>query len=160
GAGRRGGIRPAHPHRDPARRHPAAPGGSAPGRGARPGGTSAPRWCGTPRRSAGAPAGGGGAAVTVRLHSPEGRGVLLASVVGSGMAFLDGTVVTVALPALGRSLHTDLAGLQWTINAYLVTLSAFLLTGGGLGDRLGRKNVFSAGVVGFAAASVLCGLAG
>src|SRR5262249_58649507 len=104
--------------------------------------------------------GGGGAAVTVRLHSSEGRGVLLASVVGSGMACLDGTVVTVALPALGRSLQTDLAGLQWTINAYLLTLSAFLLTGGGLGDRLGRKNVFSVGVVGFALASVLCGLAG
>jgi len=86
--------------------------------------------------------------------------VLLASIVGSGMAFLDGTVVTVALPALGRSLQTDLAGLQWTINAYLLTLSAFLLTGGGLGDRLGRKNVFSVGVVGFALASVLCGLAG
>jgi EmrB/QacA subfamily drug resistance transporter len=98
--------------------------------------------------------------MTVRLHSAQGKGVLLASVVGSGMAFLDSTVVNVALPAVGRSLHTDLAGLQWTVNAYLLTLSAFLLSGGGLGDRLGRRRVFSAGVLGFAAASVLCGLAG
>lgn len=98
--------------------------------------------------------------MTVRLHSAQGKGVLLASVVGSGMAFLDSTVVNVALPAVGRSLHTDLAGLQWTVNAYLLTLSAFLLSGGGLGDRLGRKRMFSVGVVGFAAASVLCGLAG
>lgn len=98
--------------------------------------------------------------MTVRLHSAQGRGMLLASVVASGMAFIDGTAVTVALPALGRSLHTDLAGLQWTVNAYLLTLSAFLLSGGALGDHLGRKRVFCLGVVGFAGASVLCGMAG
>jgi EmrB/QacA subfamily drug resistance transporter len=97
--------------------------------------------------------------LSVRLHSAEGRGVLLASMLGSGMAFLEVTAVNVALPALGRSLHADLAGLQWTVNAYLLTLSAFLLTGGGLGDRLGRKRVFSVGVLGFAGTSVLCGLA-
>jgi EmrB/QacA subfamily drug resistance transporter len=78
---------------------------------------------------------------------------------GSGMAFLEVTTVNIALPALGRSLHADLAGLQWAANAYLLTLSAFLLTGGALGDRLGRKRVFSAGVVGFAGTSALCGLA-
>jgi MFS family permease len=97
--------------------------------------------------------------VSVRLHSTEGRGILLASVVGSGMAFLEGTVVNVALPALGRSLHTDLAGLQWTVNAYLLTLSALLLSGGALGDHFGRRAVFGVGVVGFTVASVLCGIA-
>lgn len=97
--------------------------------------------------------------MTVRLSSPRGRGVLLASIVGSGMAFLDSTVVNVALPALGRALGADLAGLQWTLDAYLLTLCAFLLTGGSLGDRLGRKPMFELGVLGFAAASLLCALA-
>jgi len=97
--------------------------------------------------------------VSVPLASSRGRGILLASIVGSGMAFLDGTVVNVALPALGRSLGADLAGLQWTLDAYLVTLCAFLLTGGSLGDRLGRRLMFELGAVGFAGASLLCGLA-
>jgi len=97
--------------------------------------------------------------VSVPLRSPAGRGVLLASIVGSGMAFLDSTVVNVALPALGRGLGTDLAGLQWTIDAYLLTLCAFLLLGGSLGDRLGRKRMFEVGVIGFSLASVLCGAA-
>ena len=97
--------------------------------------------------------------MSVPLSSPRGRGILLASIVGSGMAFLDGTVVNVALPALARGLGADLAGLQWTLDAYLLTLCAFLLTGGSLGDRLGRKPMFELGVVGFAGASLLCGLA-
>ncbi|HET9037059.1 MAG TPA: MFS transporter [Myxococcaceae bacterium] len=97
--------------------------------------------------------------MTVPLRSRLGRGILLASVVGSGMAFLDSTVVNVALPTLGRSLGADLAGLQWTLDAYLLTLCAFLLVGGSLGDRLGRKRMFEFGVVGFAAASLLCALA-
>jgi len=83
--------------------------------------------------------------MSVPLASSRGRGILLASIVGSGMAFLDGTVVNVALPALGRSLGADLAGLQWTLDAYLVTLCAFLLTGGSLGDRLGRRLMFELG---------------
>jgi len=94
--------------------------------------------------------------MSVPLASARGRGILLASIVGSGMAFLDGTVVNVALPALARGLGADLAGLQWTVDAYLLTLCAFLLTGGSLGDRLGRKPMFELGVVGFAGASVLC----
>ena len=98
--------------------------------------------------------------MSVRLHSAQGRGVLLASILGSGMAFLEVTAVNVALPALGHSLHANLADLQWTANAYLLTLSALLLTGGALGDRMGRKRVFSAGVLGFAVTSALCGLAG
>ncbi len=97
--------------------------------------------------------------MSVPLSSPQGRGVLLASIVGSGMAFLDSTAVNVALPALGRALGADLAGLQWTLDAYLLTLCAFLLVGGSLGDRLGRKPVFELGVLGFAAASLLCALA-
>ena len=96
--------------------------------------------------------------MTVPLRSSRGRGILLASILGSGMAFLDGTVVNVALPALARGLGADLAGLQWTLDAYLLTLCAFLLTGGSLGDRLGRRPMFSVGVIGFAGASLLCGL--
>ena len=75
------------------------------------------------------------------------------------MAFLDGTVVNVALPAMAEDLHADLADLQWVIDAYLVTLTALLLLGGALGDRYGRRRVFIVGVVGFAAASALCGAA-
>ena len=97
--------------------------------------------------------------MSVPLASSRGRGILLASIVGSGMAFLDGTVVNVALPALARGLGADLAGLQWTLDAYLLTLCAFLLTGGSLGDRLGRRPMFELGAVGFAGASLLCGVA-
>src|SRR5262245_33937739 len=75
------------------------------------------------------------------------------------MAFLDATVVNVALPAIGRDLDTGLAGLQWVLDAYLVALTALLLLGGMLGDRLGRLRVFRAGVYGFTIASVLCGIA-
>src|SRR4051794_2132520 len=75
------------------------------------------------------------------------------------MAFLDSTVVNVALPAIGTSLHTGLAGLAWTINGYTLTLAALILLGGSLGDRLGRRRVFLVGVWWFAVASLLCGLA-
>jgi EmrB/QacA subfamily drug resistance transporter len=75
------------------------------------------------------------------------------------MAFLDATVVNIALPAIGRDLGTDLAGLQWTVNAYTLTLASFILLGGAAGDRFGRRRVFTIGVVWFAAASLLCGLA-
>ena len=72
------------------------------------------------------------------------------------MAFLDGTVVNIALPRIGTDLGIGLSGLQWTVNAYTLTLSGFLLLGGSLGDRYGRKRVFLIGVVWFAAASLLC----
>ena len=75
------------------------------------------------------------------------------------MAFLDGTVVNVALPAIRADLEMDTTGLQWTVDAYLVTLSALVLLGGSLGDLYGRRRVFIAGLAGFVAASVLCGLA-
>ncbi|WP_203871955.1 MFS transporter [Planomonospora parontospora] len=95
----------------------------------------------------------------IRFASPAGRWVLLATVLGSGIALLDGTVVNVALPALGADLDGGMAGLQWTVNAYTLTLAGLILLGGALGDRYGRRRVFLAGVVWFALASALCGLA-
>jgi EmrB/QacA subfamily drug resistance transporter len=93
------------------------------------------------------------------LRSRQGRGVLAATIVGSGMAMLDGTVVNVALPRIGRNLHAGLTALQWTVNAYTLTLSGFLLLGGALGDRLGRRRIYLVGVVWFTIASVGCALA-
>ena len=95
----------------------------------------------------------------VRLRSGPGRWILLATVLGSGMALLDATVVNVALPALARDLDADMADLQWTVNAYTLTLAGFILLGGSLGDRFGRRRIFLLGVVWFAAASALCGAA-
>ncbi|MEV7079751.1 MFS transporter [Streptomyces sp. NPDC093516] len=95
----------------------------------------------------------------VRLASPRGRWILLTTVLGSSMALLDSTVVNVALPRIGRDLDADLAALQWTVNAYMVTLAGLILLGGALGDRFGRRKVFVVGVVWFAVASLLCGLA-
>jgi EmrB/QacA subfamily drug resistance transporter len=85
--------------------------------------------------------------------------VLLAVVCGSGMAMLDGTALNVALPTIGRELHVEFAGLQWMVNAYALTLAGFLLLGGSLGDRLGRRRIFAIGVAWFAVGSVLSGLA-
>jgi EmrB/QacA subfamily drug resistance transporter len=85
--------------------------------------------------------------------------VLLATVLGSGIAFLDATVVNVALPTIGEELDAGIAGLQWVVNAYTLTLSGFLLLGGSLGDHYGRRRVFVIGTIWFAAASLLCGLA-
>lgn len=98
-------------------------------------------------------------APAVRLGTPTGRAVLLTAVLGSGMAMLDSTVVNVALPHIGRDLGADLAVLQWTVNAYMLTLAGLLLLGGALGDRFGRRRVFVIGVVWFAIASLLCGIA-
>ncbi|HEY6276818.1 MAG TPA: MFS transporter [Streptosporangiaceae bacterium] len=95
----------------------------------------------------------------IRLAEPRGRWVLAAAVLGSSMAMLDGTVVNVALPTIGRQLHTTLAGLQWTVTAYTLTLAGLILIGGSLGDRLGRRRIFLIGVIWFALASALCGLA-
>ncbi|MFI6337713.1 MFS transporter [Streptomyces sp. NPDC050535] len=95
----------------------------------------------------------------VRISSPAGKWILLTTVLGSSMAMLDSTVVNVALPRIGRDLDADLAALQWTVNAYMLTLAGLILLGGSLGDRFGRRKVFVIGVVWFAAASLLCGLA-
>ncbi len=101
----------------------------------------------------------GGARGLLRYGQPAGRWVLLATVLGSGMAFIDATVVNIALPQIGDDLGDSAAGLQWVVNAYTLTLAAFILLGGSLGDRLGRRRVFLVGVGGFAVASLLCGLA-
>jgi EmrB/QacA subfamily drug resistance transporter len=93
------------------------------------------------------------------VRSTRGRWVLATTVLGSGVAFLDATVVNVALPRIGRDLHVGLADLQWTSIAYTLTLSAFLLLGGALGDRYGRRRVFVVGLGWFAIASLACGLA-
>src|SRR5664279_3175071 len=95
----------------------------------------------------------------VRLGEASGRWVLVAAVLGSGLAGIDATVVNVALPSLGRDLHAGFAGLQWTLNGYTLTLAALILLGGSLGDRFGRRRVFVLGVAWFALASALCALA-
>jgi EmrB/QacA subfamily drug resistance transporter len=94
------------------------------------------------------------------LGSARGRWVLAAMVLGSGLAMLDSTVVNIAGPSMARDLHVGVSGLQWIINGYTLTLSAFLLLGGALGDRFGRRRVFMIGVAWFTAASIACGLAG
>src|SRR4051794_34362275 len=95
----------------------------------------------------------------IEYSSAAGRGVVLAAVLGSGMAMLDGTVVNVALKTIGKDLDASLAELQWITNAYLLLLASLILLGGALGDRVGRRRVFLIGVVWFAVASVLCGIA-
>ena len=88
-----------------------------------------------------------------------GRWVLAVTILGSGMAFIDGTVVNVALPALQVSLGATLRQAQWVVEAYALFLAALLLVGGALGDRFSRRMVFVAGVAVFALASAWCGLA-
>jgi EmrB/QacA subfamily drug resistance transporter len=93
------------------------------------------------------------------LASAGARWLIAATVLGSGVAMLDGTVVNVALPTIGRELGADLTGQQWVLDGYLLTLSALLLSGGAAGDRYGRRRVFLAGLAIFTAASLACGLA-
>ncbi|MBA2261919.1 MAG: MFS transporter, partial [Solirubrobacterales bacterium] len=95
----------------------------------------------------------------VAWGTARGRWVLGVTVLGSALGFLDATVVNVALPAIGEDLEAGVAGLQWTVNGYLLTLSALILLGGALADRLGRRRMFVAGVLWFTAASLLCALA-
>src|SRR5450432_1728578 len=95
----------------------------------------------------------------ISYGSAKGRWVLLATILASGIAQLDATVVNVALPRIGKNLHVGLTGLQWTVNAYTLTLSGLLLLGGSLGDRLGRRRIFVFGVIWFTAASLGCAVA-
>src|SRR4051812_34373188 len=90
---------------------------------------------------------------------PSQKWVLAATILGSSMAFIDGTVVNVALPALQTDLNASLTDVQWVVEAYALLLSAFLLVGGSLGDHYGRRRIFLIGVAIFAAASAWCGLA-
>ncbi|WP_043446628.1 MFS transporter [Arthrobacter sp. L77] len=95
----------------------------------------------------------------IRVKTASGRWILLATVLGSGIAGIDATVVNIALPTIGLDLGTDFAALQWMVTGYTLTLASFILLGGSLGDRFGRRRIFIVGVVWFAVASLLCGLA-
>jgi EmrB/QacA subfamily drug resistance transporter len=99
------------------------------------------------------------AAPTLSYSSAPGRWVLVITVLGSGIASLDATVVNIALPTIGRDFNTGIAALQWVMTGYTLTLAAFLLIGGSLGDRLGRRKVYLIGIVWFAVASMACGFA-
>ncbi|MFD4250482.1 MFS transporter [Amycolatopsis thermoflava] len=99
------------------------------------------------------------AETSLRYGQAAGRWVLFATVLGSGITFLDATVVNIALPKIGSDLEASTAGLQWTINGYTLSLAALILLGGSLGDRFGRRRIFVLGVSWFAIASLLCGLA-
>ncbi|MDQ4052404.1 MAG: MFS transporter [Actinomycetota bacterium] len=95
----------------------------------------------------------------VRLRTPTGRAVVVAAALGSGMAFLDGTIVNVALKRIGEDLDASLAELQWITNGYLLSLASLILLGGSLGDRFGRRRVFVIGTSWFALASLVCAVA-
>jgi EmrB/QacA subfamily drug resistance transporter len=95
----------------------------------------------------------------LQFGSTAGRWVIAASVLGSGIAAIDATVVGVALPAIGREFQVGVAALQWVVSGYFLTLASFLLLSGSLSDRFGRKRLFCIGVVGFAVSSAACGLA-
>ncbi len=96
---------------------------------------------------------------TALCNKSAGRWVLAATILGSSMAFIDGTVVNVALPALQTDLGATVAQVQWVVEAYALFLAALLLVGGSLGDHYGRRRMYAAGVGLFALASVWCGLA-
>ncbi|HLI33204.1 MAG TPA: DHA2 family efflux MFS transporter permease subunit [Solirubrobacteraceae bacterium] len=92
------------------------------------------------------------------LSSPAGRWLLAAAVLGSGMVFLDGTVVNVALPRIGTALRASTSALQWVLDGYLLTLTSLITLGGALGDRYGRRRVFAIGATLFAVSSLLCAM--
>src|ERR1700727_3843704 len=95
----------------------------------------------------------------LRLSTARGHWVVAATVLGSGMAALDATVVGIAIPAIGRDFHAGVTSLQWVVDAYTLSLAGLLLLGGTLGDRYGRRTVFLIGTAWFALASLLCGVA-
>ena len=86
------------------------------------------------------------------------RLTLAATILGSSMAFIDGSVVNIALPAIQQALHADAASVQWIVNAYLLLLGALVLTGGSAADRYGRRRIFLTGIALFTMASIACGL--
>ena len=96
---------------------------------------------------------------SVRLASTAGRWVLAVAVLGEAMVLLEATVVNVALPAISRDLGGGVAGLQWTLNGYVLTLAALILPAGSLSDLYGRRRMFTLGVAAFVAASALCAAA-
>src|ERR1019366_1641335 len=88
-----------------------------------------------------------------------GTWVLVATILGSSMAFIDGSVVNVALPALQRAFNATSGEVQWVMEGYSLFLAALILVGGSLGDTFGRRRIFAAGIILFALSSILCGLA-
>src|SRR5713226_905818 len=96
---------------------------------------------------------------TAPCGKARGRWILAATILGSSMVFIDGTVVNVALPALQANLNATSVDVQWVVESYALFLAALLLLGGSLGDHFGRKRIYAIGVVVFAAASIWCGLA-
>ena len=100
-----------------------------------------------------------GGGVAVRLDQARGKAVLFATVTGSTVGLITATIVNVALPAIGSAFHVGVAGRQWVVTGYLLTLSALILLGGALGDRFGRRRVYVIGLVWYTVASVLCALA-
>src|SRR5450759_884371 len=94
----------------------------------------------------------------IRLSSAAGKWVIAATALGSGMIFLDGIVVNVALPRIQSDLSSPLSGLEWILNSYTLMLAALLLLGGSLGDIYGRKRAFLLGLAIFTLASIACGL--
>lgn len=98
-------------------------------------------------------------ASSIGLSSSSGRWLIVAAALGSGVAFLDGSVVNVALPAISRDVGGGFSTVQWVLDGYLLSLSALLLLGGALGDRLGRRRIFLVGLGLFTVASLGCGLA-
>jgi EmrB/QacA subfamily drug resistance transporter len=96
---------------------------------------------------------------TVALRSPAGKWIMVSAILASSMAFIDGTALNVVLPALQQSLKATGTDLFWMLNAYLLMLASLILIGGSMGDKLGRKKVFMAGILIFMAGSVACGFA-
>jgi EmrB/QacA subfamily drug resistance transporter len=94
----------------------------------------------------------------MRYGTAPGRWIIAATVLGSGMASIDATVVGIALPSIGRDLHTSLSELQWVVSGYMLTLAALLLPSGALGDQFGRRRIFNLGVVWFTITSAACAL--
>src|ERR1700684_503025 len=97
--------------------------------------------------------------MALRDEATVKRITLVACILGSGIALLDGTVVNVALPTIQRALGGGLAAQQWVVNGYLLTLGSLILVGGSLGDLYGERNVFAVGVGGFGIASAICAAA-
>src|SRR3979490_2395466 len=96
---------------------------------------------------------------TVALKSAEGKWIMVSAILASAMAFIDSTALNVVLPSLQKSLNATGADLFWLLNAYLLMLASLILIGGSLGDKLGRKKIFMAGIVIFMAGSATCGVA-
>src|SRR5437762_4609155 len=95
---------------------------------------------------------------TKSIPSHVGLWVLVATILGSSMAFIDGSVVNVALPVIQRDFNATITDVQWIVEAYSLFLAALILVGGSLGDRFGRRRIFAMGIAVFIVASIACGL--